>query len=153
MLFLDCSHWLGVQLNSKMTPEKLARFQMEMRLKMEQVSRSGPEPPKRKLLTSQQAVRIFIRQELKKARRLNRRKHEAHRQYLALKRSKKKLTQEVGAELRSLLVSFREMNAAMRESRDALRGALNTYERQSRQFQLGYALGLEHSEIKTKETQ
>jgi hypothetical protein len=125
--------------------------QAAMRSKMKRLAgrlASKPKSPKTRLLTPARAVRIFLAQELKRARRLNRRKHKAHRWYLALKRSKKKLTQEVDAELRALLVSFREMNAAMRESRDALRGALNTYDRQSRQFQMGYALGLEHAELK-----
>jgi hypothetical protein len=129
-----------------MNAGQLAQAQEQMRQKHERLPK--PKPLKPKPLTPARALRIFIAQELKKARALNRRKNEAHQQYLAWKRSKKKLTREVDAELRALLVSFREMNAAMRESRNALRGALNTYDRQSRQFQLGYALGLEHAELK-----
>ena len=127
--------------------------QAAMRSKMERLaeqpaSRTKPSKP----LTPARAVRIFIAQELRRAYGIRRRKRRERLRYLQLKRDKRKVTKALLTEMRTMLRTFAELNAAMAESRDALRGALRTYDRKSKQFQMGYELGKEQTAITMKET-
>jgi hypothetical protein len=134
----------------------LLEKQNEMRSKMERLARrlaSKPKPPKPKPLTPARAVRIFLAQELRKAYVIRRKKRQAHLRYFELKRSKKKLTKALLAEMRTMLREFGLLNAEMKTCRDALRGALRTHDHLAKQFQMGYELGKEQTEINTKETQ
>ena len=91
--------------------------------------------------------RMTVRQTLRIARQLRKKKHRDHKRYLALRRNKKVLTNAVRDELRALLVSFREMSAECRAARDGLRGVRTTAEQRSAAFQNGYRLGIEHAKI------
>jgi hypothetical protein len=130
----------------------LEAAQAAMRSKMERrrhsKTKTQPEPSIR---TASAELRMFITQEIRTALRLNRKKHLAHQAYLKYKAKNKKLTREVKAELRAMLKVWREMNRAMRECRDALAGHLQTYDRKSKQFALGFELGKEWAAIKVKE--
>lgn len=127
---------------------KLEERQAQMRSKNER-QKLKPKPPRSpRAVTPQRAIKIFLAQELRKAYVIRRKKRQAHLRYLELKRSKKKVTKALLAETREMLRTFRELNLAMAESRDALRGALRTFDRQSKQFQMGYELAKEHRQIK-----
>jgi hypothetical protein len=65
--------------------------------------------------------RLTVRQTLRIARALRKKKSRDHKRYLALRRNKKVLTNAVRDELRSLLVEFRAMNVACKE----VKGILN----------------------------
>lgn len=126
--------------------------QAAMRSKMERrrhsKTKTQPEPSIR---TASAELRMFITKELRAARRLNLKKHLAHQAYLRYKAKNKKLTREVKVELRAMLKVWREMNRAMQECRDQLRGALQTHDRRSKQFAMGYELGKEYAAIQLKE--
>jgi hypothetical protein len=128
----------------------LDKRQAAMRAKTER-TRQQPRRRAEVPLTASQELRVFITQGLRTARRLNRKKHLAHQAYLRYKAKNKKLTKDIKAELRTMLKTWRELNLAMAECRDQLRGALVTHDRKSKQFAMGYELGKEMAELKQEE--
>jgi hypothetical protein len=96
-------------------------------------------------------VRITLKQVLKRARALRLKKASSHRRYLLLKKSKKVLTRGVQEELRQLLIEFRALSVEMKAAKDTLRGIRATREEQSRYFQDGYRLGIEHAALQRQQ--
>jgi hypothetical protein len=92
-----------------------------------------------------------VKQTLRLAKQLRKRKHRDHKRYLALKKERKVLTRAVAQELRSLLVSFREMNSAMKDVTADLHGVRDTNAQKSRHSLLGLAAGREEGLMKKQQ--
>ena len=94
---------------------------------------------------------VTVPQTLKQAKALRRKKHRDHKRYLVLKKRKKVLTNAVQDELRSLLVSFRELGTEMKIAKDSLKNVRETSAQKSTYFQDGYRLGIEYAQVQAKQ--